>query len=131
MKYLTVKRQLMMYFIITLLFTVSILYLQQQSYQYTIQLQQAQSEETSTLNLINQQTKDVIRELEWLLEEPSMSNQTEVVNDLTQYEQVLETFREETDDQVILLPLKRYMQQFIDLVDKTIENVNQETVAEY
>lgn len=131
MKYLTVKRQLMMYFIITLLFTVSILYLQQQSYQYTIQLQQAQSEETSTLNLINQQTKDVFRELEWLLEEPSMSNQTEVVNDLTQYEQVLETFREETDDQVILLPLKRYMPQFIDLVDKTIENVNQETVAEY
>lgn len=131
MTYLSIKKQLMIYFIITLIFTVSILYVQQRSYQYTIYLQQSQTEEMRTLNLINEQTKDVFRQLELFLEEPSGANQTVAGNYLDQYNVMLEMFRQQSEDAVILLPLKQYMQQYMHLIDKTIHNVNEETVDVY
>ncbi|MCZ0702924.1 sensor histidine kinase YesM [Natronobacillus azotifigens] len=131
MRRLSVKKQLLFYFLITLFFTLMVIFLQNRSYQYTMELQQAQTQEIGRLNTINQTTQQIFNTLEDSLEERSEEKQRKVGMALQQFENAIIIFDKQTADQVDVLPLKQYVSHFIRLATETVSQVDYAPVDEY
>lgn len=131
MRRLSVKKQLLFYFLITLFFTLMVIFLQNASYQYTIELQKAQTQELGRLNTINQTTQHIFEMLEDSLDERSEERRGEVERALYQFESVIINFDEQTMDEVDVLPLKQYASHFIHLTKETLSQVDAAPVDMY
>jgi len=131
MKKLSVKHQLFLYFLLTLVFALSVLYIQHQSYQYSLNLQQDQTEKTSQLNSIHQQTQNVYYQLEQYAEEPVAENRQTLLNDLEAFERYIGVFNNDTADNLDVIPLRQYVSNMIRLSRQTMIEVDQETVDVY
>lgn len=131
MRRLSVKKQLLFYFLITLFFTLMVIFLQNRSYQYTILLQRGQTQEMGRLNTINQTTQHIFEMLEDSLEERSEEKRDRVEKELYQFENAVIDFDELTMDQVDVLPLKQYVSHFIRLAKETVSQVDHASVDMY
>ncbi|GEM04163.1 hypothetical protein HMI01_11510 [Halolactibacillus miurensis] len=131
MKKLSVKRQLLLYFVITLSFALGIIYIQYRSYQYSTELQQDQTEKTNDLNTINQQTQTILQQLEQYVEEPVEDNHEPLATNLDAFEVYIGQFNQRARDAIDVIPLRQYVSNMIRLTRQTIIHVDQAPVDIY
>lgn len=131
MKKLSVKRQLLLYFVITLSFALGIIYIQHRSYQYSTELQQDQTEKTYDLNAINQQTQTILQQLEQYVEEPVEDNHEPLATNLDAFEVYIGQFNQRARDAIDVIPLRQYVSNMIRLTRQTIIHVDQAPVDIY